>query len=117
MATTKKAASKKDRTQSFTDVHGMMHVMGFDNEIKRNGKKVAFTTWSTSIGRKFEDDEDWTNFRVNVFFAESCGAPEESGPHDIMVESGFWSLERFTTKKGETVVRPKIIITDYSADI
>ena len=117
MATTRKTTKKEERTPTWTDVRGQMHVMGFDNEYKRNGKKVEFTTWSTSIGRKFDDDKDWTNFRVNVFFAESCGAPEESGPHDIMVEKGFWSLERFQTKAGDTVVRPKIIITEYSEDV
>lgn len=109
MATAKRTAQKD--SQAWTNVSGSMIVFGK----KFKGTKGTFLKFSTTIGRKFDSDDEFTNIFIDVQFPKDA-LPKGEGRHDINVLNGFLSVDRYVNKDGDEVTKPKVVIIDYEED-
>lgn len=105
MATIKKKESTKTtkRPKSWANVNGRMRVWG--KEVKY--KKSSFMSYSTSIGKKNEDEE-YDNIYYNVRFCKD-EHPDIIGAFEIDVKAGFLTIT--TDKKGNCY--PAVMVLDY----
>lgn len=101
--------NKKRRSQpAWTSISGLMHVFGNERKTKK-GK--PFLSYSTTVGRKNEDG-DWENMYYNVGFRKDDD-PEIVDGFDIIVKDGFLSFDEYTTKDGEVVKTPRVVVLKY----
>lgn len=105
MATKKKNESTKatKRPKSWTDISGRIRVWGKEVE----SKKGSFMSYSTSVGKKNEDEE-YDNVYYNVRFLKD-EHPDIGGAFDINVKAGFLTVT--TDKKGNCY--PAVMVLDY----
>ena len=87
-----------------------MNILGFmrifTNEGTSKGKK--YYTHSTTLSIK-DDNDEWVNYYLNVTFSKGCEViPQEEGVKMLEIE-GFITIEQYTDKKGNTVIKPKIV--------
>lgn len=99
-----KKQSKKVNNVRWSDISGIMRVWGKELEVK----KKTFIVYSTSIGRKDEDEETYRNVYFDVLFKKNED-PDMTDGFYIKIKSGFITL---TTGK-DGVNRPAIMVTDY----
>lgn len=107
---TKKKAAKTAKkhtpktTQSWNNISGVMRVWAAEKEYK----KKSWISFSTSIGKKNDEDE-YDNLYFNVLFKKDEAPDVEDGAFEINVKKGFLSLSVY--KDGS--VHPAVMVLDY----
>lgn len=107
---TKKKAAKTAKkqtpktTQSWNNIRGVMRVWAAEKEYK----KKSWISFSTSIGKKNEEDE-YDNLYFNVLFKKDEAPDVEDGAFEINVKKGFLTLSVY--KDGS--VHPAVMVLDY----
>ena len=104
----KKTTVTKD---AWTNISGNMIVFGK----KFKGNKGTFLKFSTTVGRKFDGDDDFTNVFVDVQFPKD-DIPKGEGRHDINVKDGFLSVDRYVNKDGDEITKIKVVILSYEEE-
>lgn len=96
---------------AWTNITGNMIVFGK----KFKGNKGTFLKFSTTVGRKFDGDDDFTNVFVDVQFPK-YDIPKGEGRHDIDVKDGFLSVDRYVNKDGDEITKIKVVILSYDEE-
>lgn len=110
MATKKPAAKKtaKKQTpktaQAWNNVKGLMRVWATE----RGNKKKTWLSFSTSIGKKNEDEE-YDNVYFDVLFKKNEAPKVDKGAFEINVKKGFLTL----TVYSDGSVHPAVMVMDY----
>ena len=97
MATKKKAAKKtvKKQTpktaQAWNNVKGLMRVWATEH----TNKKGSWLSFSTSIGKKNEDEE-YDNVYFDVLFKKNEAPEVDEGAFEINVKKGFLTLSVYS---------------------
>ena len=115
MAVKKQSKRQTEKVKYWnSDLTGRMRVYAQEVNYKKNGKPASFLKFSTSIGIKNEDGE-WNNLYFNVRFMKG-DAPEVDGGTNFKIDisSAFLTLETFTTKDGEEVKTPVIVVQEWA---
>lgn len=100
--TAKKQTEKK--VQAWNNVNGVMRVWASEKEYKRK----SWISFSTSIGKKNEDDE-YDNLYFNVLFKKDEAPEVEEGAFEINVKKGFLTLSVYN----DGSVHPAVMVLDY----
>lgn len=100
-----KKTTKRNRPEYWGNISGLMRVFGREFESKK-GK--TYMSYSTSIGSKKEDSDDYDNLYFNVKFKKN-EHPDIEGVFIILVKEGFLTLS--VDKDGNTY--PAVMILDY----
>lgn len=110
MATKKKAAKKtaKKQTpktvQAWNNVKGLMRVW----VTERTYKKKSWLSFSTSIGKKNEDEE-YDNVYFDVLFKKNEAPEVDEGAFEINVKKGFLTLTVYSDGR----VHPAVMVMEY----
>lgn len=110
MATKKTAAKKTAKkqtpktTQTWNNVKGLMHVWATE----RKHKKKTWLSFSTSIGKKNEDEE-YTNLYFDVLFKKNEAPEVDAGAFVINVKKGFLTL----TVYSDGSIHPAVMVMEY----
>lgn len=107
--TTKKTAAKKTATkktaQTWNNVKGLMRVWATE----RANKKKSWLSFSTSIGKKNEDEE-YNNVYFDVLFKKNEAPEVDEGAFEINVKKGFLTL----TVYSDGSVHPAVMVMEYA---
>lgn len=108
---TKKTAAKKTAkkqtpkaTQLWNNVKGAMRVWATE----RGNKKKRWLSFSTSIGKKNEDEE-YDNVYFDVLFKKNEAPEVEEGAFEIIVKKGFLTVSVYSD--GST--HPAVMVLEY----
>ena len=110
MATKKTAAkntAKKQNpktSQMWNNVNGLMRVWATE----RGNKKKSWLSFSTSIGKKNEDEE-YVNVFFDVLFKKNEAPAVNEGAFEINVKKGFLTL----TVYSDGSVHPAVMVMEY----
>lgn len=109
--TTKKTAAKKTAkkqtpktAQTWNNVKGLMRVWATE----RANKKKSWLSFSTSIGKKNEDEE-YDNVYFDVLFKKNEAPEVDEGAFEINVKKGFLTL----TVYSDGSVHPAVMVMEY----
>ena len=114
--TTKKTAAKKTAkkqtpkkqtpktAQTWNNVKGLMRVWASE----RGNKKKSWFSFSTSIGKKNED-EDYDNVYFDVLFKKNEAPEVDEGAFEINIKKGFLTL----TVYSDGSVHPAVMVMEY----
>lgn len=104
--TSKKTAKKQSQktTQVWNNVKGLMRVWATE----RGNKKKSWLSFSTSIGKKNEDEE-YDNVYFDVLFKKNEFPAVDEGAFEINVKKGFLTLTVYT----DGSVHPAVMVLDY----
>ena len=109
--TTKKTAAKKtakkqtpNTAQTWNNVKGLMRVWATE----RRNKKKSWLSFSTSIGKKNED-EYYDNVYFDVLFKKNEAPEVDEGAFEINVKKGFLTL----TVYSDGSVHPAVMVMEY----
>ena len=104
--TKKKTAAKKTAktTQSWNNVKGLMRVWATE----RGNKKKSWLSFSTSIGKKNEEEE-YDNVYFDVLFKKNEAPEVEEGAFEINVKKGFLTL----TVYNDGSIHPAVMVMEY----
>lgn len=109
--TTKKTAAKKTAkkqtpktTQTWNNVKGSMRIWA----TKRNYKKKTWFSFSTSIGKKNEDEE-YVNVYFDVLFKKNEAPEVDEGALEINVKKGFLTLSVYN----DGSIHPAVMVMEY----
>lgn len=107
--TTKKTPAKKTAktSQAWNNVKGLMRVWASEHTYK----KKTWLSFSTSIGKKNED-EDYDNLYFDVLFKKNEGPEVDEGAFEINVKKGFLTLTVY--KDGS--VHPAVMVMEYDIE-
>lgn len=100
-------ASKKQTPkalQLWNNVNGLMRVWATE----RTHKKKKWLSFSTSIGKKNENEE-YTNLYFDVLFKKDEAPNVEEGAFEIIVKKGFLTL----TTYNDGSVHPAVMVMEY----
>ena len=100
--TAKKQNSKT--TQMWNNVNGLMRVWATERE----NKKKSWLSFSTSIGKKNEDEE-YDNIYFDVLFKKNEAPEVDEGAFEINVKKGFLTL----TVYSDGSVHPAVMVMEY----
>lgn len=91
------------------DVSGNKAKVWVNEHQKRDGGK--WYDYNVGIGKK-KQDGSYINMYIKVKFAKELGLPEDI-PNGTMMENyeGYMTINDYTSREGETVKRPLVIIT------
>lgn len=91
------------------DVSGSKAKVWVNEHQKRDGGK--WYDYNVGIGKK-KQDGSYVNMYIRVKFAKELGLPEDI-PNGTMMENyeGYMTIDDYTSREGETVKRPLVIIT------
>ena len=108
---TKKTAAKKTvkkqtpkTAQAWNNVKGLMRVWATE----RTHKKKTWLSFSTSIGKKNEDEE-YDNVYFDVLFKKNEAPEVDKGAFEINVKKGFLTL----TVYSDGSVHPAVMVMEY----
>lgn len=108
---TKKTAAKKTAkkqipktAQTWNNVKGLMRVWATE----RANKKKSRLSFSTSIGKKNEDEE-YDNVYFDVLFKKNEAPEVDEGAFEINVKKGFLTL----TVYSDGSVHPAVMVMEY----
>ena len=110
MATKKTAAKKTAKkqipktAQAWNNVKGLMRVWATE----RAYKKKSWLSFSTSIGKKNEDEE-YDNVYFDVLFKKNEAPEVDEGAFEINVKKGFLTL----TVYSDGSVHPAVMVMEY----
>ena len=109
MATKKTTKNKTEKqtqktTQVWNNVKGLMLV--WPNE--RGNKKKSWISFSTSIGKK-NDNEEYDNVYFDVLFKKNEAPEVKEGAFEINVKKGFLTL----TVYSDGSVHPAVMVLEY----
>lgn len=99
---TKKTAAKT--VQAWNNVKGLMRVWATE----RGNKKKSWLSFSTSIGKKNED-EKYDNVYFDVLFKKNEAPEVDEGAFEINVKKGFLTL----TVYSDGSVHPAVMVMEY----
>ena len=109
--TTKKTAAKKTAkkqtpktAQTWNNVKGLMSVWATE----RANKKKSWLSFSTSIGKKNENEE-YDNVYFDVLFKKNEAPEVDEGAFEINVKKGFLTL----TVYSDGSVHPAVMVMEY----
>ena len=109
--TTKKTAAKKTpkkltskTAQAWNNVKGLMRVWATE----RGNKNKSWLSFSTSIGKKNEDEE-YDNVYFDVLFKKNESPEVDEGAFEINVKKGFLTL----TVYSDGSVHPAVMVMEY----
>lgn len=109
--TTKKTAAKKTAkkqtpktAQTWNNVKGLMRVWATE----RAHKKKTWVSFSTSIGKKNENEE-YDNVYFDVLFKKNEAPEVDEGAFEINVKKGFLTL----TVYSDGSVHPAVMVMEY----
>ena len=105
--TTKKAAKKQTpkTLQAWNNVNGVMRLWATE----RGSKKKRWMSFSTSLGKKNEDEE-YDNVYFDVLFKkDKAPKVKDEGALEIVVKKGFLTL----TVYNDGSVHPAVMVMDY----
>ena len=105
--TTKKKTEKKqtqETTQVWNNVKGLMRVWSS----KRGNKNKSWLSFSTSIGKK-NDNEEYDNVYFDVIFKKNEAPEVKEGAFEINVKKGFLTL----TVYSDGSVHPAVMVLEY----
>ena len=112
----KKQSKKQPEKVNYwnSDLTGRMRVYAQEVQYKKNGKPASFLKCSTSLGVK-DEDGNWSNLYFNVRFMKG-DAPEADGGmnFEIDIAKAFLTFETFTTKDGEEIKTPVIVVQEWA---
>ena len=100
---TKKTAAKKT-AQTWNNVKGLMRLWATE----RGNKKKSWLSFSTSIGKKNED-EKYDNVYFDVLFKKNEAPEVDEGAFEINVKKGFLTL----TVYSDGSVPPAVMVMEY----
>ena len=108
--TTKKAAktAKKQtpkETQAWNNVKGLMRVWATE----RTYKEKSWLSFSTSIGKKNEDEE-YDNVYFDVLFKKNEAPEVDEGAFEINIKKGFLTL----TVYSDGSIHPAVMVMEYN---
>lgn len=91
------------------DVSGSKAKVWVNEHQKRDGGK--WYDYNVGIGKK-KQDGSYVNMYIRVKFAKELELPEDI-PNGTMMENyeGYMTIDDYTSREGETVKRPLVIIT------
>ena len=91
------------------DVSGNKAKVWVNEHQKRDGGK--WYDYNVGIGKK-KQDGSYINMYIRVKFAKELGLPEDI-PNGMAMENyeGYMSVDDYTSRDGEVVKRPLVIIT------
>lgn len=91
------------------DVSGNKAKVWVNEHQKRDGGK--WYDYNVGIGKK-KQDGTYVNMYIRVKFAKELGLPDDI-PNGTMMENyeGYMTIDDYTTRDGEVVKRPLVIIT------
>lgn len=115
MAVKKQSKKQTEKVKYWSsDLTGRMRVYAQEVKYKKGGKAASFLKFSTSLGVK-NDDGEWSNLYFNVRFMKG-DAPEADGGmnFEIDISRAFLTFETFTTKDGEEVKTPVIVVLEWA---
>ena len=105
MATKKTTKKQTPKTaQAWNNVKGLMRVWA----IERTYKKKTWLSFSTSIGKKNENEE-YDNVYFDVLFKKNEAPKVDEGAFEINVKKGFLTL----TVYSDGSVHPAVMVMDY----
>ena len=105
MATKKTAKKQTPKTaQAWNNVKGFMRVWASE----RGNKKKSWLSFSTSIGKKNED-ETYDNVYFDVLFKKNEAPEVDEGAFEINVKKGFLTLIVYS----DGSVHPAVMIMEY----
>lgn len=105
--TTKKTVAKKQTpktAQIWNNVKGLMRVWA----VERGNNKKCWLSFSTSIGKKNED-ETYDNVYFDVFFKKNDAPEVDEGAFEINVKKGFLTL----TVYNDGSIHPAVMVLEY----
>lgn len=103
--TTKRASAPEERKRDmWSDISGKMRVWGKEVEY---GKNKSFMSYSTSVGKKNDDDE-YDNIYFDVRFKKD-EHPDIDEAFMINIKKGFITLY----VGGDGIARPSVMVLDY----
>ena len=108
--TTKKNTEKKqtqEPTKVWNNVKGLMRVWATE----RGNKKKSWLSFSTSIGKK-NDNEEYDNVYFDVIFKKNEAPEVKEGAFEINVKKGFISL----TVYSDGSVHPAVMVLEYDLE-
>lgn len=102
----KNTAKKQNpkNTQMWNNVNGLMRVWATE----RGNKKKSWLSFSTSIGKKNEDEE-YCNVYFDVLFKKNEAPEVDEGAFEINVKKGFLTL----TVYSDGSVHPAVMVMEY----
>ena len=102
----KKTAKKQTpkTAQAWNNVKGLMRVWATE----RAYKKKTWMSFSTSIGKKNEDEE-YDNVYFNVLFKKNEAPEVDEGAFEINVKKGFLTLTIYS----DGSVHPAVMVMEY----
>lgn len=107
--TAKKTAAKKQTpktAQTWNNVKGLMRIWATE----RGNKKKSWISFSTSIGKKNEDEE-YDNVYFDVLFKKKEVPPiVNEGAYEINIKKGFLTL----TVYSDGSVHPAVMVMEYN---
>lgn len=115
MAVKKQSKKQTEKVKYWSsDLTGRMRVYAQEVKYKKGGKPASFLKFSTSLGVK-DEDGNWSNLYFNVRFMKG-DAPEADGGmnFEIDISRAFLTFETFTTKDGEEVKTPVIVVQEWA---
>lgn len=115
MAVKKQSKKQTEKVKYWSsDLTGRMHIYAQEVKYKKGGKPASFLKFSTSLGVK-DEDGNWSNLYFNVRFMKG-DAPEADGGmnFEIDISRAFLTFETFTTKDGEEVKTPVIVVQEWA---
>lgn len=102
---TKKTTAKKT-AQTWNNVKGLMRIWATE----RGNKKKSWISFSTSIGKKNEDEE-YDNVYFDVLFKKKEVPPiVNEGVYEINIKKGFLTL----TVYSDGSVHPAVMVMEYN---
>ena len=101
MATKK---TTKKTAQAWNNVKGLMRVW----TTKRGNKKKSWLSFSTTIGKKNEDDQ-YDNVYFDVLFKKNEAPEVDEGAFEINVKKGFLTL----TVYSDGSIHPAVMVMEY----
>lgn len=108
MATKKNSKKQTAKTsQAWNNVKGLMRVWATE----RGNKKKSWLSFSTSIGKKNEDEE-YNNVYFDVLFKKNEAPDVDEGAFEINVKKGFLTL----TVYSDGSVHPAVMVMEYDLE-
>lgn len=101
--TAKKQAENK-HVPTWNNVKGLMRVWASEWKLKHE----SYLTFSTSLGKKNDDDE-YDNLYFDVIFKKGEAPDVEEGAFEIKVKKGFLTLKVYN----DGSIHPAVMVMDY----
>lgn len=115
MAVKKQSKKQTEKVNYWnSDLTGRMRVYAQEVKYKNGGKPASFLKFSTSLGVK-DEDGNWSNLYFNVRFMKGDAPEVDSGMNfEIDISRAFLTFEAFTTKSGEEIKTPVIVVQEWA---